>query len=282
VAGNGNAGYSGDGGPAVRAQLSNPFGVALDSAGNLYIADDGNNRIRKVARAGVISTVAGAGTRALGDAGPATGAQLALPGGVALDSASNLYIADFANDRIRKVTPAGVIGTVAGGGTQGLGDGGPATSAQLNRPSDVAVDSDGNLYIADTGNSRIRKVTPAGVISTIAGGGRAGSSGDDGPATDAQLHFPRGVAADSAGNLYIADSENNRIRKVTPAGITSTVAGNGDAGYSGDGGPATDAQLRSPSRVSLGGASRLYVADEGNNAIRLLEPQTAAPTSKRR
>jgi len=172
---------------------------------------------------------------------------------------------------------------VAGGGTQGLGDGGPATSAQLNSPLAVAVDGDGNLYIADTGNSRIRKVTPAGAISTIAGGRSAGFSGDGGPATTAELHFPRGVAVDSAGSLYIADSENNRIRKVTPAGIISTVAGNGNAGYSGDGGPATDAQLRSPFGVSLDGAGRLYVADEGNNAIRLLvDSQAAAPTPKRR
>ena len=266
VAGTGTAGYSGDGGPAVAAQLRSPYGVALDGAGNLYIADSGNERIRKVDAAGVISTVAGDGTRGFGgDGGPAVAAQLNFPQGVALDGAGNLYIADSVNDRIRKVDAAGVISTVAGDGTFGFGgDGGAAAAAQLNIPSGVALDGSGNLYIADRNNNRIRKVDAAGIISTVAGDGARGFGGDGGPATAAQLLSPSGVALDGSGNLYIADRNNNRIRKVDAAGVISTVAGDGARGFGGDGGPAAAAQLNIPEGVALDGSGNLYIAEWGN------------------
>jgi sugar lactone lactonase YvrE len=268
VAGNGTGGFSGDGGPATSAQLYVPSSVAVDAAGNLYIADQRNSRIRKVTRGGLISTVAGTGTIS-GDGGPATSAQLNSPGGIALDVAGNLYIADSSNNRIRKVTADGVISTVAGNGILGFsGDGGPATWARLNSPYGVAVDVAGILYIADTGNSRIRKVTADGVISTVAGNGIWGFGGDGGPATSAQLNSPDGVAVDWGGNLYIADSTNGRIRKVNAGGVISTVAGNGNTGFGGDGGPATSAQLSFPSGVALDAAGNLYIADTINNRIR--------------
>ncbi|HXB70989.1 MAG TPA: BACON domain-containing carbohydrate-binding protein [Candidatus Acidoferrales bacterium] len=218
VAGNGTVGSSGDNGPATSAQLAGPAGVAVDSGGNLYIADFGDGRIRKVSN-GVITTVAGNGTfGSSGDNGPATSAQLAGPQGVAVDSAGNLYITEIGYTpatRIRKVSN-GVITTIAGDGTSGFsGDNGPATSAELNNPEGVAVDSAGNLFIADTVNHRIRKVSN-GVITTVAGNGLGGFSGDNGPATSAELAGPYGVAVDSAGNLYIADTSNNRIRILTP------------------------------------------------------------------
>jgi uncharacterized protein (TIGR03437 family) len=263
VAGNGTFGFSGDNGPATSAQLNGPSGVAVDSAGNLYMGDLGNTRIRKVSN-GVITTVAGGGS-SLGDNGPATSAQF-TPSGLAVDSAGNLYIADWQNNRIRKVSN-GVIATVAGNGTQGFsGDNGPATSAQLNYPAGVAVDSAGNLYIADEVNNRIRKVTN-GVITTVAGNGTSGFSGDDGPATSAELYFPSGVAVDSAGNLYIVDSHNFRIRKVSN-GVITTVAGDGMPGFSGDNGPATSAQLSDPSGVAVDSAGNLYIVDSHNYRIR--------------
>src|ERR1035437_6767120 len=237
VAGDGTFGFSGDNGPAASAQLNGPSGVAVDSAGNLYIGDQVNQRFRKVS-GGVITTVAGGGS-SIGDNGPATSAELNQPAGVAVDSAGSLFIADFANDRVRKVTN-GVITTVAGNGTRGFsGDGGPATSAELDLPHGLAVDSAGNFYIAE--NARIRKVSN-GVIATVARNGIWGFSGDNGPATSAQLASPGGVAVDSAGNLYIADEENDRIRKVS-GGVLTTIAGNGTYGYSGDNGPATRAEL---------------------------------------
>ena len=277
VAGSGTEGFGGDGGPAVAAQLNTPAGVALDGAGNLYFADLRNHRIRKVDAAGVISTVAGAGSTGEsgggfgGDGYPATAAQLNFPSGVALDGSGNLYIADGFNNRIRKVDSAGVISTVAGGGLPG-GDGYPATAAQLNFPSGVALDGSGNLYIADTWNGRIRKVDAAGVISTVAGSERFGGfGGDGGPAVAAQLRNPYDVALDGAGNLYIADTSNDRIRKVDTAGVISTVAGNGTEGYGGDGGPATAAQLNSPQSVALDGAGNLYIADRLNHRIRKVD-----------
>ena len=253
VAGTGTAGYGGDGGAAVAAQVSSPYGVAADGAGNLYIADTGSHRIRKVNSAGVITTVAGDGAQGYGgDGGPAVDAQLYNPTGVALDGAGNLYIADFRNHRIRKVDAAGDISTVAGDGTRSYGgDGGPAVNAQLNYPYDLALDGAGNLYIADFENHRIRKVNSAGDISTVAGTGTAGSGGDGGQAAAAQLNYPTDVALDGLGNLYIADRSNNRIRKVNSAGVISTAA-----------------QLSSPYGVAADGAGNLYVAEFNNNRIR--------------
>jgi uncharacterized protein (TIGR03437 family) len=264
VAGNGLQGYSGDNGPAVNAQLNSPYGIAVDSAGNLYIADTENNRVRKVAN-GVITTIAGNGTQGFaGDNGPATSALLTYPEGIAVDSAANLYIADSGNSRVREVAN-GVITTVAGGAIAGFsGDNGPATSALLTYPEGVAVDSAGNLYIADPGNFRIRKVAN-GVITTVVGGGTP--VGGSGPATSAQLVSPSGVAIDSAGNLYVADADGNRVWKVSN-GVIAAVAGNGIQGFSGDGGPATAAQLNFPLGVAVDSTGDLYIADANNQRVR--------------
>jgi hypothetical protein len=270
VAGTGVAGFGGDGGPATDAQLNNPVGLGVDSAGILYIADYRNHRVRKVTLDGMITTVAGTGVAGFGgDGGPATSAQLDLPAGVDVDSAGNLYIAENNNHRVRKVTPDGVITTVAGTGVTGFGgDGGPATDAQLNNPAEVMVDSAGTLYIADFNNHRVRKVTPDGVITTVAGTGVAGFGGDGGPATDAQLNGPAGVVMDSAEALYVSDLFNHRVRKVTPDGVITTVAGTGVAGFSGDGGPATAAQLNTLVRIALDSADALYIADRSNHRVR--------------
>jgi len=269
VAGNGTQGYSGDGGAATAAQINNPYGVAVDSAGNIYIADNGNKRIRKVNTSGIISTVAGNGTGGyLGDGGVATAAQLNNPYGVTVDNNGNIYIADTSNRRIRKVNTSGIISTVAGNGTAGYsGDGGAATAAQLNNPYGVTVDNSGNIYIADTSNRRIRKVNTSGIISTVAGNGTAGYSGDGGAATAASL-TPYGVALDSTGNIYIADGSYHRIRKVNTSGIISTVAGNGTAGYSGDGGAATAAQLNNPTGIAVDSTGNIYITDGINRRIR--------------
>jgi uncharacterized protein (TIGR03437 family) len=280
VAGNGRAGYSGDGGPATSAKLNGPTGVAFDGSGNMYIADSSNSVVREVfAATGIITTVAGNGSFGYsGDGGPATSAQLDGAWGVAVDDDGNIYIADLVNDRIRRVSGAGTITTVAGGGSSGLGDGGPATGAQLSGPNGVAVDADGNLYIADTGHGLIRKVSAAGTITTVAGGGPYGLLGDWGLATSAWLDDPWGVAIDGSGNVYIADYGHALVRKVSALGIITTVAGDGHDGYAGDGGPATDAQISLPQGVAVDASGNVYIADPGNDAVRLLTPVGSACT----
>ena len=270
VAGNGTNGYSGDGGAATNANLNSPYGVAVDSSGNLYVADTGNHRIRKVAANGVISTVAGKGTAAYsGDGGTATNASLNSPYGLAVDSSGSLYVADTGNQRIRKVAASGSISTVAGKGGAGYtGDNGAATNANVNSPYGVALDAFGNLYIADRSNNRIRKVATNGIITTVAGETGAGYSGDGGAATSASLYYPGGVAVDLSGDLYIADTDNNGIRFVNTNGIITTAAGNGAAGYSGDGGAATNAGLDLPSGAALDALGNLYIADYSNYRIR--------------
>ncbi|MGB0064807.1 MAG: RHS repeat-associated core domain-containing protein, partial [Terracidiphilus sp.] len=280
IAGNGTAGYSGDGGAATGSEINAPRGSFVDSAGNVYIVDYSNNRIRKItASTGIVSTVAGNGTAGYsGDGGQATSAKLNAPTGVAVDSAGNLYIADDSNNRIREVNATtGVISTIAGNGTAGYsGDGGPATSAEFNLPSGVVIDAAGNIYIADSGNNRIREVNAStSVISTIAGTGTAGYSGDGGAAISAELNDPTRLVLDSADDIYFADTNNNRIREVTAAtGVMSTVAGNGTAAYSGDGGAATSAKISGPRGVAVDSAGDIYIADTGNNRIRMVTAGT--------
>jgi sugar lactone lactonase YvrE len=334
IAGSGTQGYLGDNGPAINAEIYNAASVATDNFGNIYFADSANSRIRKVAAStGIISTVAGNGTSAFsGDGGPATSASLYSPTGVAIDANGNLYIADTENSRIRKVNAAtGIISTVAGTGTTGFsGDNGIATSATLSSPCGLAVDAAGNLYFADIYNVRVRKVAAStGIITTVAGNGTAGVaangvpatttmlwspqsvavdfsgnvyiadganviyrvgtdglimvaagtesidyigpntfSGDNGPAINATISVPHQIAVDAGGNVYFADNGNDRIRKITATtGIISTVAGNGNAGYSGDNGPATAAAIGGARGVAVDASGNLYIAD-GNSRIR--------------
>jgi len=270
VAGTVTAGYSGDNGPALSAQLDNPFGLAVDSSGNLYIADTGNAAVRKVSN-GIITTVVGNGTVSLHCAnGPATESVLDSPSAVAVDSSGTLYVTDQNLSCVVKVAN-GNLTRLAGTDNSGhSGDNGPAINASLNNPQGVAVDSAGNVYVADSGNNMIRKISN-GVIADVAGievpasGSNAGFSGDNGPATSAMLNFPLYVAVDSSGNLLIADYSNNRVRKVS-GGIIATVAGGGTT--LGDGGPATSAKLSAPVTIGLDAANNLYIADEGNERIR--------------
>ena len=313
----------GDGGPATHARLLDPNGVAIDADGTVYITDTGNRRVRKVDAEGVITTFAGTGEQGDGgDGGPATSAQFYYPGGIAIDSAGNVYITDLYGHRVRKVDTEGIITTFAGTGEAGdedkdgdIGDGGPATSAQLHYPAGLAFDADDNLYIADAGNSRIRKVTRMGedyIITTFAGSERS-FSGDDGPAAEAQLSSPLGFEIDGDGNFYLTDLyyDRNRVRKIdtegiittlaettsiggvtvgadgsvfisevgagrilrlSPSGEFSIIAGSAKSGFSGDGGPATQAQLHKPKGIELDADGNVYVADSENNRVRKLTP----------
>ncbi|MGW4596232.1 NHL domain-containing protein [Streptomyces sp. NPDC004457] len=270
VAGTGVAGFGGDNGPAVSAQLNWPREIAVDRAGDIYVVDTNNHRVRKITADGRITTVAGTGAAAFGgDGGPATAARLNLPTGVAVGGDGVLYVAEYVNNRVRKIAADGTISTVAGTGAVGFaGDGGPAVSAQLNRPHAVAVDGEGVLYIADGENHRVRKVTADGKIGTVAGTGAAGFAGDGGPAASAQLYLPVGLALDSTGALYIAEFRNHRVRKVTADGKITTVAGTGAAGFAGDGGPGATAQLNHPFGLAVDCVDTLYIADDLNHRIR--------------
>ncbi len=345
VAGTGFSSFSGDGGSPSSAALFLPTDVATDSAGNLYIADFGNSRIRKVAQGKIETVIGGTGTQTIfnesvattvrlngptgvavdgsgnifvaegsigtgtghavgdyriwrinssavvstaagnglesysGDGNAATAAQLNSPGAVTLDAAGNLYIADTANHRVRKVTASGTITTAAGTGAPGYsGDGGPGVKAQLNSPAGLTADSDGNVYIADSGNDRIRKLLPDGTLITIAGNGNASFFGDGGPSNSASLHNPRGIYSAGGGHIYIADTGNQRIRELLPNGIITTVAGNGGQGPGGDGGPATAAQLNQPTGVTLDASGNIYIADQGNNRVRVVTPDGTIST----
>jgi sugar lactone lactonase YvrE len=274
VAGDGASDFTGDGGLATNAGLNLPPSATPDAFGNVFVSDQGNNRIRKISPGGVITTVVGTGSAAFsGDGGPATNASLNSPGGVALDSQGRLYIPDLDNNRIRLVDTNGVITTFAGTGAADFtGDGGMATNAAINYPNAVTLGPNGELFIVDTGNNRVRVVNAQGIISTVAGNGIAGFSGDGGPATNASLHGPTAVALDAWGNLYIVDHNgNHRVRKVTAAGIISTVAGHGQAGFSGDGGPATNASLYYPSGVAVDSLGNIFICDRWNQRIRQVD-----------
>ena len=274
-AGTGLGIFGGDGGAALAAQIAMPTGIATDAAGNVFIADNLNHCIRKINLAGIISTVAGTGGSPgfSGDGSAATSALLNMPWGVEVDGSGNIYIADWNNNRIRKVNSLGVISTIAGTGIGNyFGDGFAATSAQINSPTDVAVDASGNIFIADQLNHRIRKINSLGIISTVAGIGSPGYSGDGAAATAAALNYPISVAVNGSGDIFISDQSNFRIRKVNNLGIISTIAGTGISGYSGDGAAATSAQLKDPAGICLDGSGNIYIADWNNHRVRKINP----------
>ena len=277
-AGNNLPGFAGDEGPATSAQLLNPNDVAVDSNGNLYIADTGNSVIREVTISnGTINTVAGEqslGSGYSGDGGLATVAALYVPYGVAVDSSGNIYITEYGDSRVRKVTVSnGKISTIAGNGTYGFaGDGGAAASAEFAELWGLCLDGSGDVYVADLWNYRIRKISSGGQINTVAGNGITNYSGDGGAATKAQLNEPQAVAVDASGNVYIADTDNNRIRHVSAKGVINTIAGTGAVGSSGDNGPGISAQLNAPAGVAVDAKGNVYVADTGNSRVRVIAP----------
>ena len=285
-AGNGSFGYAGDNVAATNTSLYDAVGVAVGAAGDVFVADEGNNRIRKIGLNGLITTVAGTNASGFGgDGGPATHALLSGPSGLAVDAVGNLYIADASNQRIRKVNTNGIISTLAGNGAKGIyligtysGDGGPATNAGFSNPAAVAVDATGNVYIADAFNYRIRKVGPNGVVNTFAGNGTRAFAGDGGPATNASIGLVYGLSVDAAGNLLIADTSNNRTRAVDTNGIITTIAGDGAAAFSGDGGGATNASLNQPFAMILDHAGNWLIADSGNARLRKVTPLTPGPS----
>ncbi|HYN69942.1 MAG TPA: SMP-30/gluconolactonase/LRE family protein [Candidatus Eisenbacteria bacterium] len=297
IAGGGFGSFSDDAGPATKALLGCPYDLAFDAAGNLFLADTDNNRVRMVDATGLITTVAGSGpigwglSHPAGDGGPATEARLGGPAGIAFDADGNLYISDMNNHRIRMVDPSGIITTIAGDGARFPpfgGDGGPAIDATLDTPEGIAIDAQGNIYFADTRNNRVRKIDKSGRMSTIAGTGQLASEGDEGPAVDASLAAPRAVAVDAAGNVYVSEAVwdtwvsdptageglGNRVRRIDPQGIIHAFAGTGEIGFAGDGGPATKAQLNGVNRnfgLAVDAAGNVYIADTRNYRIRIVD-----------
>ncbi len=274
IAGTGTMGFSGDGGPAISAELGNPDGIALDPAGNIYIADQNNHRIRMINTSGNISTIAGNGTVGYtGDGGPATAAHIHQPGGVFADGSGNVYFVDLSNT-VRKIDASGIISTVAGTGVAGFtGDGGPATAARINQAwGGIVVDAFNNIYFSDQANNRIRKVDASGIITTIAGNGTGAYTGDGGAATAASLYHPEGIAIDASGNLFFCDRYNSVLREINPTGTINTICGNGTAGYTGDGGPAYLAELSMATFPALDfSGAHLYIMDEGNGRVREMD-----------
>jgi sugar lactone lactonase YvrE len=277
-AGTGKAGYSGDGGPATEARLNAPFDLLALENGDILVADTYNHRIRRIDRAGKISTIAGNGKSTYaGDGGRAVEASLQLPQGIAVDRDGNMYIADTFNHVLRRVDAEGTITTFAGSEPGLAGDGGPATKAQLNLPMAVAVDTQGLVYFSDASNSRVRRVNRDSSIETIAGFGPgaalggAGFQGDDGPPARAKLFSAADIRLGPAGDLYISDTGNNRIRVIREGSI-STLAGTGVPDFSGDGGPATDAALRAPQKMAVAPDGTIYVADRANHRVRVIDP----------
>ena len=292
VAGNGGSGFSGDGGPATSASFfsSGIQALAVDRDGNVLVADSFNHRIRVVAAGtGIISTLVGSGPGGYenglfsGDGGPATSARLHQVGGVAVDVAGNVVVADSSNHRVRVLSVStGIITTLAGNGTPGFsGDGGPATSARLHFPGSLAIDGRGNLIIADGMNRRIRMVAVgSGVITTLAGNGAQGYSGDGGPGTSASISYIGHICVDGGGNVYFADRENDRVRKIAVGtGIITTLAGNGTRGFSGDGGPATSASFNLPSGVVMDTRGNVIISDRGNDRLRMVAADTGVVTT---
>lgn len=259
-------------GIGAAASFNHPFGLAVDAAGNVYVADQGNDLIRKIDPDTVVTTLAGMAGISGAVNGMDTTAAFYKPFGVAADAAGNIYVADAGNNLIRRITPAGVVSTFAGTGAAGSADG--TDSATFNSPLGVAIDAAGNVYVADYGNDLIRKINPAGVVSTLAGSGATGA--DDGPGATATFNLPEGIAVDAAGNVYVADNGNNLIRKITAGGVVSTLAGSGKAGSAN--GAGTAASFNSPFGLAVDATGDVYVADAGNNLIRMITPAGVVST----
>ena len=268
ICGTGIAGYSGDSGPAILAQIDTPVGICIDTSNNIYFSDN-NFRIRKINTLGIISTIAGGGSSGLGDGGLATDAQITNSFGIVCDTSNNIYFSDSGNQRIRKINTSGIISTICGTGTYGFsGDGGLATLAKISQPAGLYIDTSNNIYFSDSGNQRIRKINASGIISTICGTGIGGYNGDSILASTAQIYFPYGLYIDTSNNIYFSDYNNNRIRKINTSGIISTIAGIGTIGFSGDGASSVLSEIYYPYGLYKDTLNNIYIADSSNNRIR--------------